>query len=143
MYADATALLKARADADVAADEVFGGADVVVVTLGLIEAWRSPVTGNEFRQIPHPAVFQGLGAEFHRLTVAEMLDDLERMRTVICNHLGAVMVVTTSPVPLHATFTAHDVRIANTNRRAGSARRSRSSATGTRTSSTSTPTRWS
>jgi len=114
VYPDEAALLGARAAADAAADDVFRGANVVVVTLGLIEAWRNPTTGNHVRQIPHPAAFRDAGAEFHRLTVAEMLADLERIRTVIRDHLGAEMVLTTSPVPLHATFTPHDVRIANT-----------------------------
>lgn len=112
-YPDEPQLLAARAAADAAADEVFRGAGVVVVTLGLIETWRSPVTGGTFRQIPHPAVFASLRPAFHRLTVTEMLDDLERIRTVIRDGLGAEMVVTVSPVPLHTTFTPLDVRIAN------------------------------
>src|SRR5215207_3054659 len=45
IYPDRAALETARAAADAAADAVFRGADVVVVTLGLIEAWRSPTTG--------------------------------------------------------------------------------------------------
>ena len=106
-------LLEDRAAADAAADALFKDAAVVVVTLGLIETWRNPVTGNTYRQIPHPAVFPDLGAAFHRLTVDEMLDDLERIRRVIRDTIGAAMVVTTSPVPLHTTFTALDVRVAN------------------------------
>ena len=113
VHADEAALAIARAAADAAADEVFRGADVVVVTLGLIETWRSRATGSTFRQIPHPAVFRALAPEFHRLTVAEMLDDLERIRSVVCDTLGATLVVTTSPVPLHTTFTGLDVRVAN------------------------------
>ena len=112
-HADEPALEAARAAADAKADELFRTADVVVVTLGLIETWRNPSTGNTFRQIPHPAAFPSVGAEFHRLTVAEMLDDLERIRRVIRDVLGAQMIVTTSPVPLHTTFTALDVRVAN------------------------------
>lgn len=112
-YPDEPALLAARAIADAAADEVFRGAGVIVVTLGLIETWRSRSTGNTFRQIPHPAAFEALGSELHRLTVDEMLEDLERIRTVIRERLGAAMVVTVSPVPLHATFTPLDVRVAN------------------------------
>jgi hypothetical protein len=113
-YPDEAALLASRAAADEAADAVFRGADVVVVTLGLIETWRSRATGNTIRQIPHPAVFEDMAPEFHRLTVSEMLDDLERIRTVVRDQFGAELVVTTSPVPLHTTFTALDVRIANT-----------------------------
>jgi len=111
---DAAALQAARAKADTAADAIFQGANVVVVTLGLIETWRSRVTGNTFRQIPHPAVFPTLQPIFHRLTVGEMLDDLERIRTIVRDTLGATLVITTSPVPLHTTFTPHDVRVANT-----------------------------
>jgi GSCFA family len=114
IYPDAAALLAARATVDAAAETVFTGAGVVVVTLGLIETWRSRATGNTFRQIPHPAVFRELAPEFHRLTVTEMLEDLERIRTVVRERMGADLVVTTSPVPLHSTFTDLDVRVANT-----------------------------
>lgn len=113
IYADDAALLAARAAADTAADDVFRSAGVVVVTLGLIETWRSPTTSNTFRQIPHPATFESLQPVFHRLTVRDMVEDLVRIRAVIRDHLGAEMVVTVSPVPLHATFTALDVRVAN------------------------------
>jgi hypothetical protein len=112
-HPDDAALLASRAAADAAADALFRDAKVVVVTLGLIETWRSPTTGNTYRQIPHPAVFPTLGAVFHRLTVAEMLEDLERIRTIVRDSLGAELVITTSPVPLHTTFTPLDVRVAN------------------------------
>jgi hypothetical protein len=113
IYPDEPALLAKRTEMDTAADSLFRDARVVVVTLGLIETWRSAVTGNTFRQIPHPAVFPTLGAVFHRLTVAEMLDDLERIRTIVRDRIGAELVITTSPVPLHTTFTSLDVRVAN------------------------------
>jgi hypothetical protein len=114
VYPDASALEAARADADAAAAAIFAGAGVVVVTLGLIETWRSRTTGNTFRAIPHPVAFEALRPEFHRLTVAEMVDDLERIRAVCVDRLGARLVVTVSPVPLHTTFTPLDVRVANT-----------------------------
>ena len=112
-YPDEPALLEARAAADVAADEVFRGAGLVVCTLGLIESWLSPSTGATYRQIPHPGVFAGLGPIYHRVTVAQMLDDLERIRAIVRDDLGAQLVLTVSPVPLHTTFTALDVRTAN------------------------------
>jgi GSCFA family len=114
IYPDFEALTAARAKADARADELFRDAEVVVMTLGLIETWRSPTTGNTFRQIPHPAVFESLHPVFHRLTVAEMLDDLERIRVLVRERLGAELILTTSPVPLHTTFTELDVRVANT-----------------------------
>ena len=113
-HPDEATLLAEREAADAAADALFRDANVVVVTLGLIETFRNPRTGNTYRQIPHPAAYPTLGAEFHRLTVGEMLDDLERIRAVVRDTLGATLVVTTSPVPLHTTFTALDVRVANT-----------------------------
>ena len=113
-YPDEAAMLASRAEADDAADALFRGAGVVVMTLGLIETWRSPITGATYRQIPHPAVYPTLRPVFHRLTVTEMLDDLERIRSIIRETLGAELVITTSPVPLHTTFTPLDVRVANT-----------------------------
>jgi hypothetical protein len=113
-HPDEATLLAERVAADAAADELFRGAKVVVTTLGLIETFRNPVTGNVYRQIPHPAAYPTLGAAFHRLTVAEMLDDLERIRAVVLDKLGATLIITTSPVPLHTTFTDLDVRVANT-----------------------------
>jgi ADP-ribose pyrophosphatase YjhB (NUDIX family) len=113
-HADEATLLAERAAADAAADELFRDARVVVATLGLIETFRNPATGNTYRQIPHPAVYPTLGAEFHRLTVDEMLADLERIRAVVRGTFGATLILTTSPVPLHTTFTDHDVRVANT-----------------------------
>ncbi len=112
-HPDEPTLLAERAKADAAADELFRGAKVVVATLGLIETFRSPITGNVYRQIPHPSVYPTLGAEFHRLTVTDMLDDLERIHTIVRDSLGATLILTTSPVPLHTTFTALDVRVAN------------------------------
>lgn len=113
IYPDEATLLAERSAADAAADELFRDAKVVFVTLGLTEIFRNPATGNTYRGIPHPAAFPSLGAEFHRLTVAEMLSDLERIRAVVQDRLGATLMVTTSPVPIHTTFTALDVRVAS------------------------------
>jgi hypothetical protein len=113
IHPDEATLRASRQAADGAADTLFRDARVVVATLGLIETWLNPATRNTYRQIPHPAVFRELAPEFHRLTVAEMLDDLERIRTIVRDRLGAELVVTTSPVPLHSTFTELDVRVAN------------------------------
>ena len=114
VYPDEASLLAARTKVDEPARALFCDANVVVVTLGLIEIWRSRATGNVFRAIPHPAVFRELQPEFSRLTVGQMLDDLERIRTVVRDRIGAELVLTTSPVPLHTTFTELDVRVANT-----------------------------
>ena len=90
------------------------GANVVVVTLGLIETWGSPVTPSTYRQIPHPAVF-----ELARAVVppADGDGDARGPRADpdgrSATGSGHTMVVTVSPVPLHTTFTPLDVRVAN------------------------------
>lgn len=101
-------------DLDAGADELIRTSDVLVMTLGLVECWRNPSTGNTFRVLPHPDVFEQLQPEFHRLTVEEMLDDLTAIRAILAEHTKAKLVVTVSPIPLHTTFTGMDVRIANT-----------------------------
>jgi hypothetical protein len=111
--------LAAWSDAiDFEADTLFKSADVVVITLGLIEAWRNRKTGNYYRQIPHPQVFPTLDVEFRRLTVADMLEDLHVIRRLLREHTRAEIIVTVSPVPLHATFTPLDIRVANTESKA-------------------------
>lgn len=96
------------------AAELLHSAQVVVITLGLIEAWYNPATGLVYRQIPHPEVFPHLEARMRRLTVAEMLDDLEAIRSSVRDDFGAELVLTVSPVPLDATMTPLDIRVANT-----------------------------
>lgn len=96
------------------AEVLFKTATVIVFTLGLVEAWRNPTTGNFYRQIPHPAMFRDLRPVFHRLTVGEMLEDLGTIRKILRERTAAEIVITVSPVPLHATVTPLDVRMANT-----------------------------
>jgi len=103
---------------DRAAEELFSTADVVIVTLGLIEGWWDPKTGNHFRQIPHPVPHAAGVGEFRRLTVAEIVEDLTKIRARLREHGGAELILTVSPVPLLATFTPSDVRVANTESKA-------------------------
>ncbi|MBL8800125.1 MAG: GSCFA domain-containing protein [Planctomycetia bacterium] len=106
--------LRAWSDSiDAAAAQLFRTADIIVITLGLIEAWRNPTTGNTFIQMPPPDVFERLSPEFYRLTVADMADDLNAIHSAIRSATQAEIVVTVSPIPLHATMTAKDVRVAN------------------------------
>ena len=53
-FAEPEELRKWSDELDEQADQLFLDADVVVVTLGLIETWRNPTTKHTFRQIPHP-----------------------------------------------------------------------------------------
>lgn len=113
-YGSVDALQAARLELEQRADSLFQKADVFVMTLGLTEAWRSRATGNFFRQIPHPDVFSGELTEFHHVTFSENLENLERCYRAIRSLSNAPLIITVSPVPLHATVTPQDIRVANT-----------------------------
>ena len=76
-------------DLDRQSRELFESAEVVVVTLGLIEAWRHPKRDVFYRQIPHPDVFPSLQPVLHRLTVADIREDLARILEIVRNRLRA------------------------------------------------------
>lgn len=93
--------------------ESFKSADIIIITLGLIEAYKNPQTGNVFRNIPHPEMMDKIKPEFFRLSTKQMREDLEEIRKVIRDNSSAEIILTVSPIPLHNTFTNKDVRIAN------------------------------
>jgi len=79
----------------------------------LIEVWRDKTTGAVYRQLPPPSIVAEKGISLSRLTVAEMLNDLEKIHQIICRYTKANLIITVSPVPLNATMTDLDVRVAN------------------------------
>ena len=94
------------------------GADVVVMTLGLIEVWKDTETGlianstpdlRIFRRYPDRFKFGRLGYRENM----EMLDDIYEILQRVCKP-GFRLVITVSPVPLAATFTNRDVVEAST-----------------------------
>ena len=95
------------------AESLFRSADVVLMTVGLIEAWMQPRTNSYYREIPHPDAFDSCGAVFKRLSVSEMIDDLARVREMLKANTQAELMITVSPIPLHVTMTDQDVRVAN------------------------------
>jgi len=120
-FLDYYTIYSSAEQAQTAADKVanaykdaFKSADVIIITLGLIECWRNRKTGNVFRNIPHPEVMDSLKPEFFRLTTTQIMTDLYDIYKIIQdNNPTTELVITTSPVPLSATFTDKDVRIAN------------------------------
>lgn len=92
-------------------------AKVVILTLGLVEAWRHRPTGL-FANRAHPTLFNRYKDQFEfvKLDYVDTLECLEGMRRIIARHAAhpVQFVVTVSPVPLAATFTDEDVVIANT-----------------------------
>ena len=90
---------------------------VVVVTLGLVEAWFDARLGLYLNTAPPAAAVASEPGRF-RLDVldhAEVLAALERMWALILEHghPKVRMLITVSPVPLRATYTDQDVLVAN------------------------------
>lgn len=108
------ALLAERHRIDEQAKQLFKKANVIVITLGLIELWRDPNSGAPYASLPHPEVFDDLNLTITRQEVSDIKEDLEAIYSIISQSTNAKLVVTVSPVPLHTTFTKHDVRVANT-----------------------------
>lgn len=91
-------------------------ADLVILTLGLIEAWVHRESG--FTANHAGATFlarQRDAFAFRRIGQAETVRCLETIRDTLRRHHEGTfrMIVTVSPVPLIATFTDQDVIVAN------------------------------
>jgi hypothetical protein len=85
-------------------------ADLVIVTLGLIEAWYDPATGNYLNDPPLGKDFKNY--TFKRLTVQESVDLLGPAVKRLADR-GQRVLITVSPFPLVATFTSDDCVVAN------------------------------
>lgn len=92
-------------------------ADVVIITLGLIEAWLHKPTGF-FANFTTPQFLARHRSDFelHLIGVDETVECLESIDRVLRKHHRTGdyrLVVTVSPVPLSATFTDKDIVVAN------------------------------
>jgi hypothetical protein len=92
-------------------------ATVLVFTLGLTEAWRSPLDGAVYPACPGTVAgtFDPARHEFHNFSASEVTDDLH----ATCDRLhevnpGLRIILTVSPVPLVATATDAHVVVATT-----------------------------
>jgi tetratricopeptide (TPR) repeat protein len=91
-------------------------ADCLMMTPGLIEAWRDRQTGFYIHEPPtqRPLIAERDRWEFEILSYEQCLADLLSAIDLVRARNPAVKVlVTTSPVPLAATFSGQDIRIAN------------------------------
>ena len=89
--------------------------DLVIVTLGLVEAWFDEETGLFLNRMPtrrdirrHPERYS-----FHRLGVSDALPLLDRAFGGLIDAGVERVLLTVSPVPLGTTFTGGDVVVAN------------------------------
>lgn len=91
---------------------------IVVVTLGLVEAWLDHFTGLYLNEAPPKAVVQADPTRFtlEILTVDEIMEALEALHVLLgrFGHPEFRLLVTVSPVPFKSTFTGRDALLANT-----------------------------
>ncbi|MGB2203387.1 MAG: GSCFA domain-containing protein, partial [Pseudooceanicola atlanticus] len=93
-------------------------ADIVVLTLGLIETWIDRETGLTLNDAPLPRLLARNPDRFafRRLELEDCEAALEESLALLRAHgkAGQRVVITVSPVPLGRTFTGEDVIVANT-----------------------------
>ena len=91
---------------------------VVIITLGLAEAWRDKSADTFINATPMPELIARYPDryEFHVTSFSQNLANLESVHRLLSGfgHRDVQFVVTVSPVPLMATFSTEDVVIANT-----------------------------
>lgn len=91
------------------------GSDLVIITLGFVEAWFDEATGTFLNQMPPRRAINKEPDRytFRRLNVLETYDLLDRgIKALIKSGVRKVL-VTVSPVPIGRTFTENDVIVAN------------------------------
>ncbi len=96
-------------------------ADCMMMTPGLIEAWRDTATGLFLYDAPHhrPMLVKAARWEFEVLSYQRCLEDmLAAIDAVRSRNPSIKILVTTSPVPLGVTFSGRDITIANSHSKA-------------------------
>lgn len=93
-------------------------ADLIVMTLGLSEAWYDRETELVLNIAPNRSLVDKYPGRFelHVLGFEESLERLEAIYTLLTRFgkAGHQILLTVSPVPLHATFRNQDILVANT-----------------------------
>lgn len=92
-------------------------ADVVIITLGLVECWYDNLSGTYLNRFPGPLAVKNNPDRFslHVLDYDEIYAALCETYETIARHNDSFnMLVTVSPVPLDRTFRPQDVLVANT-----------------------------
>ena len=92
-------------------------ADVVVLTLGLSEAWWDREAGRPLNKAPSPRDVRATPDryELRVLSASESHAALDAtLRRLAASPRAPRVLLTVSPVPLHSTFRARDVLLANT-----------------------------
>jgi hypothetical protein len=80
-------------------------ADIVILTLGLIETWRDKRDKMTYYRVPSPKLYDEKIHEFYIQSVNDCLDDLNVIHQLMKKHnRSANLIISVSPVPLFATF---------------------------------------
>ncbi len=92
-------------------------ADTVIITLGLVEVWWDKLTRTHLNTRPFEAAIRAAPDRFevHVLAYEEIFSQLDSMFAMIFEHCSTIggIIITVSPVPMTATYTQHDVAVAN------------------------------
>ena len=96
--------------------ELFSGAELVVFTLGLTEAWEHKTSGTVYPLLPDTLTDEDTGNyKFHNFTYPEIASELRAVRQMLQTMSpGVRMLLTVSPVPLTATASSNHVMVATT-----------------------------
>ena len=92
-------------------------AGLIIITLGLIEAWKDLSVNAYLNVVPGPRVIKKYGKDL-RLDVLSFEDNLfhlDEMYDILMKHCRSdiKIIITVSPVPLEVTFSKDDVLVAN------------------------------
>ena len=80
-------------------------AEIIIITLGLIEIWRDKRDKMTFYRVPSARIYNTDTHEFYVQKVDDCLSDLQRVHHLLKdNNPTAKIILTVSPVPLFATF---------------------------------------
>lgn len=90
-------------------------ADVVILTLGLVECWYDTKYGCYLNKAPSKAFVDAEKGrfEFHRLDVPDVYERISKAVDTILQLGAKKVLITVSPVPVEATFTPDSCVIAN------------------------------
>ena len=95
--------------------EALKEAEVIILTLGLIETWRDKRDQMTYYRVPSPRIYDSNIHEFYVQSVQDCLTDLDKIHAILQDqNPRAIIITTVSPVPMFASFrTDVDVVTAN------------------------------
>jgi hypothetical protein len=80
-------------------------AEVIILTLGLIETWRDKRDQMTYYRVPSPRIYDSDIHEFYVQSVQDCLTDLNKIHGILQDqNPRAVIIITVSPVPMFASF---------------------------------------